>query len=101
VHASDKDMKTRKPSPMLALLLLTALNFLNYIDRYILPAVQPLVKKEFGVSDSALGTVAMLFVVFYMCSAPGIGYLADRKSRKLIITIGALVWSAATHFSRR
>ncbi|HKT25474.1 MAG TPA: MFS transporter [Terriglobales bacterium] len=84
------------PRPALVLGLLTALNFLNYIDRYILPAVQPLVKQEFHPSDTALGALTTVFFVFYMCCAPAIGFLADRKSRKMIITIGAIVWSAAT-----
>jgi MFS family permease len=82
--------------PLLALALLTALNFLNYIDRYILPAVQPLIKREFHPSDTALGALTTVFFVFYMCSAPLIGYLADRKSRQVIITAGAFIWSAAT-----
>src|SRR5215813_6833915 len=86
----------RATRPLLALGLLTALNFLNYIDRYILPAVQPLIKQEFHPSDTALGALTTVFFIFYMCSAPGIGFLADRKSRKAIIAIGALVWSAAT-----
>jgi len=87
---------TNATRPVLALLLLTALNFLNYIDRYILPAVQPLIKAEFHPSDKALGFLATAFFVCYMCSAPAIGFLADRKSRKTIITIGALIWSGAT-----
>jgi len=92
-------VKERATRPVLALALLTALNFLNYIDRYILPAVQPLIKEEFHPSDTALGALITVFFIFYMCSAPAIGFLADRKSRKAIITIGALVWSAATLFT--
>lgn len=84
------------PRPLLVLGLLTALNFLNYIDRYILPAVQPLVKQEFHPSDTALGALTTVFFIFYMCCAPGIGFLADRTSRKTIITVGALIWSGAT-----
>ncbi|PYX98566.1 MAG: MFS transporter [Acidobacteria bacterium] len=86
----------RATRPLLALALLTALNFLNYIDRYILPAVQPLIKREFHPSDTALGALTMVFILFYMCVAPGVGFLADRKSRKTIMAIGALIWSAAT-----
>jgi hypothetical protein len=41
----------------MALTLLTALNFVNYIDRYILPGVQEQVKAEFHVSDAALGSL--------------------------------------------
>lgn len=89
-------MSSRALRPLLALSLLTGLNFLNYIDRYILFGVQPLIKQEFHPSDTALGALTTVFFIFYMCSAPGIGFLADRKSRKLIITIGALVWSGAT-----
>src|SRR6185312_9113577 len=89
-------MSSRAVRPHLALALLTGLNFLNYIDRYILFGVQPLIKQEFHVSDTALGALTTVFFVFYMCCAPAIGFLADRKSRRIIITIGALIWSAAT-----
>src|SRR5258708_19548800 len=87
---------TRPPRPAVVLAFLTALNFLNYIDRYILFAVQPLIKAEFHPSDKALGALTSVFFLFYMCSAPFFGYLADRKSRKVIITLGAFVWSGAT-----
>src|SRR5213082_790083 len=86
----------RAPRPLLALGLLTALNFLNYIDRYILFGVLPLIKREFHSSDTALGALTTVFFIFYMCSAPAIGFLADRKSRKVIITVGAIIWSGAT-----
>ena len=32
-----------------ALVLLTAMNFVNYLDRYILPAVQEQIKGEFHI----------------------------------------------------
>ena len=86
----------RATRPLLALGLLTALNFLNYIDRYILFGVLPLIKREFHSSDAALGALTTVFFIFYMCSAPGVGFLADRKPRKAIITIGAIIWSGAT-----
>lgn len=86
----------RATRPLLVLGLLTALNFLNYIDRYILFGVLPLIKQEFHSSDTALGALTTVFFIFYMISAPAIGFLADRKSRKIIITIGAFVWSGAT-----
>ena len=41
----------------IALTLLTALNFVNYIDRYILPAVQEQVKGEFHLTDSQIGSL--------------------------------------------
>jgi len=49
-----------------ALALLTALNFFNYIDRYVLPAVQPLVQKELHRSDADMGWLTSVFFFFYM-----------------------------------
>lgn len=80
----------------IALFLLTALNLFNFIDRYILPGVQPLVQKEFGVNDAQIGFLTTAFFFTYMLAAPLTGWLGDRYSRKPLIIIGALVWSAAT-----
>src|SRR5256885_7295544 len=88
-------MQTRHQA-RLALLLLTALNFLNYIDRSVLFAVQPLVQAEFHRSDADFGFLTTAFFLCYMFAAPFVGVLADRYPRKLIITTGAIVWSAAT-----
>ena len=77
-----------------ALALLTALNFVNYIDRYILPGVQEQVKHEFHVSDAALGSLTFWFFVTYMCAAPLTGWLGDRLPRKPLIVLCALMISA-------
>ena len=82
-----------------ALLLLTALNFLNYIDRNVLFAVQPLVQKEFVLSDEQVGFLTSAFFVCYMIAAPLIVPLADRYPRKGIMAAGAFVWSLATLLS--
>jgi predicted MFS family arabinose efflux permease len=77
-----------------ALVLLTALNFVNYIDRYILPGVQEQVKGEFHVSDAALGSLTFWFFLTYMCAAPATGWLGDRFPRKPLIVGCALLISA-------
>lgn len=78
------------------LVLLTALNLLNYIDRSVLNAVQPLIQNEFHVTDAQIGRLTTVFLIFYTLAAPFMGPLADRYSRKLIIALGAFAWSAAT-----
>jgi MFS family permease len=88
-----------KKSATAALVLLTALNFLNYIDRNVLFAVQPLIQKEFHVDDAKIGFLTSAFFVCYMVAAPLIGPLADRYSRRWIMAAGAFVWSAATLLS--
>ena len=89
-------MTSPKSYPKIALALLTALNLLNYIDRSVLFAVQDLLKAEFHRSDTAFGVLTSVFFVFYMCAAPFVGPLADRYSRKVIISVGAIFWSGLT-----
>jgi multidrug resistance protein len=82
--------------PRTALALLTTLNLLNYIDRSVLFAVQPLVQSEFHLSNTQVGYLTSAFLGFYMVAAPFVGPLADRYSRKRIIMLGAMFWSGLT-----
>ncbi len=82
-----------------ALVLLTALNLVNYIDRYILPGVQEMVKSEFHVSDERIGALTMWFFITYIVTAPLTGWLGDRFPRKPLIVIGALLWSGTNLFT--
>ena len=91
-----RPVTSAKLYPRSALVLLTALNLLNYIDRSVLFAVQPLVQDEFHLSNAQVGYLTSAFLLFYMIAAPFVGPLADRYSRKLIIVLGAIFWSALT-----
>ena len=82
--------------PVIALLLLFALNLVNFIDRYVLPGVQPLVQHEFHVSDERMGALTTAFFFTYMIAAPVTGWLGDRLPRKPLIIGGVLLWSLAT-----
>jgi MFS transporter, Spinster family, sphingosine-1-phosphate transporter len=82
--------------PRTALIVLTALNLLNYADRNVLFAVQPLVQDEFHINKEQIGYLTSAFLGFYMIAAPFVGPLADRYSRKLIIVLGAVFWSGLT-----
>ena len=89
-----------KPTPIAsvagattALVLLTSLNFVNYIDRYILPGVQEQVKHEFLISDKQIGSLTFWFMIAYMFTSPITGWLGDRFPRKPMIVIAALFWS--------
>ncbi len=86
----------RKLYPWTALAVLTGLNLLNYIDRTVLFAVQPLVQSEFQVSKTEIGYLTSAFLLCYMISAPFTGPLADRFSRRRVIAVGATLWSALT-----
>jgi predicted MFS family arabinose efflux permease len=81
---------------LITLVLLLALNLLNFIDRYILPGVQPLIQAEFHASDQAMGALTTALFVTYMLTAPFTGWLGDRFRRKPLIAAGAVLWSLAT-----
>src|SRR5271169_3750043 len=85
-----------KLHPRTALIVLTALNLLNYADRHVLFAVQPLVQDEFHLSKTQIGYLTSAFLGCYIVAAPFVGPLADRYSRKLIIVLGAFFWSGLT-----
>ena|ERR1051326_636071 len=79
-----------------ALLVVTLLNFLNYIDRFILAAVLPRVKTELFLTDFQLGLLANAFLVAYFLTSPLFGILGDRASRPRLMGAGVGLWSIAT-----
>ena len=87
----------RNPKAILA--LLTALNFINYLDRFVLSAVLPAVEDELHLSHTAGGLLATLFLVGYFATSPIFGTLADRQSRKGLMALGVALWSLATFAS--
>ena len=89
-------MAPKKLHPRTALIVLTALNLLNYADRNVLYAVQPLVQDEFHLTHTQIAYLTSAFLGFYMIAAPFVGPLADRYSRKVIIVLGAVFWSGLT-----
>ena len=79
-----------------AIIVLTAMNLLNYIDRYVPSAVKPLFQQELGFTDAQTAYPLTAFVLVYMLTSPIFGSLADRMSRKTLIALGVALWSLAT-----
>ena len=78
------------------LVLATLLNFVNYIDRFILSAVLPRIKSDLLLNDFQLGMLANAFLVAYFITSPLFGRLGDRQSRPRLIAVGVALWSVAT-----
>jgi MFS family permease len=87
------------PGAKVALVLLTAMNFVNYLDRYILPAVQEQVKGEFHLSDDQIGSLTLWFFVAYVLSSPITGWLGDKFPRKPMIVVSALLIAGMNFFT--
>jgi MFS family permease len=93
---SLRSLRSRVNPALGTVLLLLALNLLNYLDRYILPGAQPLVQKEFHATDQQMGALTTAFFLTYMIFAPLSGWLGDWFRRKPLIITGAILWSLAT-----
>lgn len=79
------------------LVLLMLVYVVSFIDRQILAMLIEPIKHEFGVSDTAMGLLTgFAFVLFYTLAGIPIARLADRSSRKGIITISLAAWSLMT-----
>ena len=85
-----------REAALFALGVVTILNFLNYIDRFILAAVLPRVKSELVLTDFQLGLLANVFLVTYFVTSPLFGALGDRLSRPRLMSAGVTAWSIAT-----
>jgi len=87
-------MRIRNPYAILA--VLSGLNLVNYLDRYIVAAVGPKLAEELGLSDSKFGFVVTAFMIGYFATSPIFGALGDRFPRRGLIALGVAVWSLAT-----
>jgi MFS transporter, Spinster family, sphingosine-1-phosphate transporter len=81
--------------------LLLAINLLNYVDRYVLAAVEPHIRKDLFPNgdpniNALMGFLPTAFLLSYMIAAPIFGWLSDRMNRWWIISGGVIVWSLAS-----
>ena len=80
-----------------AVALLTLANLLNYLDRFIVPAlVESLKRSEMKPNDAQLGLLATAFLIVYMLASPVFGRLGDRGNRPRLLAAGVALWSLAT-----
>ena len=79
-----------------ALMVLFAINMMNFFDRQILGAVGEQIRHEWSLSDTALGVLGTAFTVLYALVGLPLGRLADTQSRTQILSVGVFVWSLLT-----
>jgi len=58
--------------------------------------VQPLVQREFGITDEQAGALTTAFFRCYMVALPLVGWMGDRFPRKNIVLFGIAIWSGFT-----
>jgi MFS family permease len=77
-------------------ILVTAYIF-SFIDRIIIALLVEPIKQDLAISDFGIGLLqGLAFAIFYALVGIPIGRLADRRSRRNIITAGIFLWSLMT-----
>ena len=78
------------------MLVLCAINLLNFYDRQAPGALVEPMRREFGLSDTQIGLLGSMFIWVYALAGVPLGRVADVWSRKKLLAIGVGVWSALT-----
>jgi MFS family permease len=93
----SEERPARPAYALYILVLLLAINALSYADRHVFSVLIPSIKAEFGATDSLLGLIGGPgFIVSYVLFSMPLARLADRWSRRGVLTLSATLWSAAT-----
>jgi len=88
---------TARPGRILALVLLTAVGTMNFVDRQILSVLAEPIRQELGLSDTQLGLLTGLsFALFYALMGVPAAMIADRWHRVRLVTAACLMWSVFT-----
>jgi MFS transporter, Spinster family, sphingosine-1-phosphate transporter len=78
------------------LAVLALINFVNFAARQVFVPIIPLLRNDLHVSDAELGSLQTFLLLVLAVGSIPFGFFADRFSRKAIIAIGIVCWSAAT-----
>jgi MFS family permease len=85
-----------RPPAIYTLAVLLAINTMNFFDRSVLGAVAEPIRKEWHLSDLALGWLGTAFTLLYAIVGVPLGRLADRSTRSRILAAGVFAWSLLT-----
>ena len=88
-------------SPTATLVVLTLINFFNYVDRQVLGPLIPFLEKPvaeggLGLSGTEVGLLHTAFMIVHSVASIPLGILADRWLRPRVVALGVGLWSVAT-----
>ena len=88
--------KSQQQSLWFSVIVLFAVNILNFYDRHVPGALVEPMRKEFHFDDTQIGLLGSAFIWIYAIIGVPLGRLADVASRKKILAWGVAVWTALT-----
>jgi predicted MFS family arabinose efflux permease len=88
--------KTQKNTLWFSVVVLFAINILNFYDRHVPAALVEPMRKEFHLSDTQIGLISSAFIWIYAIIGVPLGRIADTASRKTLLAWGVVIWTALT-----
>lgn len=76
--------------------LLWFVAMLNYFDRQLLTTIREPIVRDIPQTEAQFGLLTAIFLFIYASLSPVGGFLADRFSRRVVIMVSLVVWSAVT-----
>lgn len=79
--------------------LLTLIGILSYMDRYILSLLIEPIKQALALTDFQIGLlIGPAFILLYVFFGLPFGWVADRYSRRIMVSAAVAFWSVMTVF---
>jgi MFS family permease len=70
--------------------LMFALSAMNYFDRIVMSIAGPGIMKDFGISETQMGSVYSAFLLSYTILMAPSGWLADRFGGRVVLTVSSM-----------
>ena len=86
----------KKNSALFPVLVLFAINILNFYDRLVPGALVEPMRKEFHLNDMQIGLLGSVFIWLYAIMGVPLGRVADSGSRKKLLAWGLVIWASLT-----
>jgi predicted MFS family arabinose efflux permease len=88
--------KSQQQSLWFSVVVLFAINILNFYDRHVPGALVEPMRKEFHLNDTQIGLLGSAFIWIYAIVGVPLGRVADSASRKKLLAWGVVIWTALT-----
>src|SRR5260370_31318105 len=88
--------RSQQQSLWLSVVVLFAINILNFYDRHVPGALVEPMRKEFHLNDSQIGLLGSAFIWIYAIFGVPLGRIADSASRKKLLAWAVVLWTAMT-----
>lgn len=88
--------KTQRNGLLFSVVVLFAINILNFYDRNAPGALVEPMRKEFHLNDTQIGLLGSAFIWLYAIIGVPLGRIADSWSRRKLLAWGVAVWASLT-----